>query len=528
MMEITAETLRKGESVRLELKLMLPRDSEKYLRAVVAFANCQGGIILFGVDDRTHQAVGIEDDALFPMMDSIANAISDACVPQIIPEIEPRSVDGRNLIAVYIRPHMDRPYYLKGKGKRAGTYVRVGATSRPATESKILELEMEGRHISWDELPCRGFKISDEQVQGLCRAIGQLRKQAKLPEREIDVSQLVNWKLLLKEGNEQFASNAFALLTSDVFQFAQIQCALFKGRDRVTFLDKREYSGPLYEQIEQAVNFVLRNIRLGVTIGKVLREERYELPVKAIREMIVNAVCHRSYLDESCVQVAIYDDRLEVTSPGGLYNGLTVEDMLSGHSKIRNRAIANTLMQMGIIENWGTGIKRILQLSAEYHLQVPKITVSENFFRIELFRRIVEPHEEFVGTTGGKNTETGGKNIEIGGKNTEIGGKNIEVGGKNTEVGGKNIEIGGNETSTKANNQIPSRTSNEDISNELLRLIENNRQITVSSLALSLKISIRRTERELRRLRQQGILIRHGAPRNGFWEIATSAKDPKD
>ena len=97
----------------------------------------------------------------------------------------------------------------------------------------------------------------------------------------------------------------------------------FKGTDRAVFLDKREFTGPIYTQIKEVVDFVLRNIRLGATIDGLVRKEKYELPPKAIRKMIINAHCHRNLLDESCIQVAVYDDRLEVTSPGGLYNGLT-------------------------------------------------------------------------------------------------------------------------------------------------------------------------------------------------------------
>ena len=107
------------------------------------------------------------------------------------------------------------------------------------------------------------------------------------------------------------------------------------------FLDKRESIGPVYNQIEEAVDFVLRNIRLGATIGGLVRKEKYELPPEAIREMIINSHCHRNLLDESCIQVAIYDDRLEVTSLGGLYNGLTYEEVMNGHSKLRNKGIAN-------------------------------------------------------------------------------------------------------------------------------------------------------------------------------------------
>ena len=103
-----------------------------------------------------------------------------------------------------------------------------------------------------------------------------------------------------------------------------------------------------------------------------VRKEKYELPPEAIREMIINAHCHRNLLDESCIQVEVYDDRLEVTSPGGLYNGLTYEEVMNGHSKIRNKGIANIFSQMGLVEAWGSGIKRILSAAEEYGLPKPR------------------------------------------------------------------------------------------------------------------------------------------------------------
>ena len=111
------------------------------------------------------------------------------------------------------------------------------------------------------------------------------------------------------------------------------KAAVFKGTDRVVFLNKREFTGPIYTQIEEAVDFVLRNIRLGATIDGLVRKEKYELPPEAIREMIINAHCHRNLLDESCIQVAVYDDRPEVASPGGLYNGLTYMVIVSSRKR---------------------------------------------------------------------------------------------------------------------------------------------------------------------------------------------------
>lgn len=91
-------------------------------------------------------------------------------------------------------------------------------------------------------------------------------------------------------------------------------------------------------------------------------------------------------MDESCIQVAIYDDRLEVTSPGGLYNGLTYEEVMNGHSKIRNKAIVNIFSQMGLVEAWGSEIKRIFNAAKEYGLSEPKFQEFDNMFRVELFR----------------------------------------------------------------------------------------------------------------------------------------------
>ena len=213
------------------------------------------------------------------------------------------------------------------------------------------------------------------------------RETVGLPERKVSEMQLINWKLLKRTDTSLLASNAYVLLVSDYFPFSKTQCAVFKGTERTVFLDKREFTGPVYEQIEDATAFVLRNIRLGAAIEGLVRKETYELPLEAIREMIVNAHCHRNLTDASCVQVAVYDDRLEVTSPGGLYNGLTYEEIMNGHSKLRNKGIANIFLQMGFIEAWGTGIRRIRQAAEQYGLPNPDIQVFDDMFRVNLYRR---------------------------------------------------------------------------------------------------------------------------------------------
>lgn len=479
-----------GESKNVEYKVTLPDKSEKCMKTIVAFANTQGGKLIVGIDDKTHEIVGVENEILFQVMDGIANAVSDSCMPQIIPDIEPQTVDGKTVIVVSVEAGKNRPYYLKSKGKENGTYIRVADTSRQAFPEKIRELEMEGARISWDELTCVGYSVSDEATERLCQDIENFRKKAGMTEHSVKKEQLINWKILKQSEGQVMATNAYALLTSDYFPFSKTQCAVFKGTDRAVFLDKREFTGPIYAQIESAVDFVLRNIRLGARIDGLVRKEKYELPLEAIREMIINAHCHRNLLDESCIQVAVYDDRLEVTSPGGLYNGLTYEEVMNGHSKIRNKAIANIFSQMGLVEAWGSGIKRILNAAKEYGLLEPKFQEFDNMFRVELFRDSLPMTLE-------------NKNI---GETSENHRRSIG------EVSEKQETVDFNSTQL-----------------EILKLLMENNRLSAVKLAEKIGVASRNIENNIKKLKELDILVRHGSPKNGYWEVIDcSEKNDED
>ena len=243
----------------------------------------------------------------------------------------------------------------------------------------------------------------------------------------------------------------------------------FKGTDRAVFLDKREFTGPIYTQIKEAVDFVLRNIRLGATIDGLVRKEKYELPPKAIRKMIINAHCHRNLLDESCIQVAVYDERLEVTSTGGLYNGLTYEEVMNGHSKIRNKGIANIFSQMGLVEAWGSGIKRILNAAEEYGLSKPRFQEFDNMFRVELFR------SSFPMTNG--------------------------------------------KESIGEASEVVWRTDLNNTQQKIIKLLSEDHQLSAVKLAEKIGVASRNIENNIKKLKEYGILIRHGSPKNGYWEI---------
>lgn len=483
------DKLLSGESKNIEYKITVPDKSEKYMKTIVAFANTQGGKLIIGVDDKNHQVVGVDNEALFQLMDGIANAVSDSCVPQIIPEIEPQTIEGKTVIVVTVEAGKNRPYYLKSKGKEDGTYIRVAGTSRLAFPEKIKELEMEGARISWDELTCVGYPVTSEATEKLCKDIESFRNKAGMRECIVKEEQLINWKILQQREGQLLATNAYVLLTSDYFPFSKTQCAVFKGTDRTVFLDKREFTGPIYSQIEEAVDFVLRNIRLGATIQGLVRKEKYELPPEAIREMIINAHCHRNLLDESCIQVAVYDDRLEVTSPGGLYNGLTYEEVMSGHSKIRNKGIANIFSQMGLVEAWGSGIKRIFNGAEEYGLPVPRVQEFDNMFRVELFRNLTPMQKD--------------NDLKV-------------IWEKASEKQQSNI----GETSEKHR-----KRELNDTQKKIVKLLLKNNRLSAAKMAEQIGVASRNIETNIKKLKMYGILIRHGSPKNGYWEVIDQSQE---
>ena len=202
--------------------------------------------------------------------------------------------------------------------------------------------------------------------------------------------QLRSWGVLIEREGKDYPSNAFAILTGNGGLHVTTQCGVFKGTTKAIFVDRREYTGPIWEQIDEAFQFVLRNIHLGATIVGIYRQDIYEIPPDAIRELIINAMVHRSYLDHGTIQVAVYDNRLEITSPGKLPMGQTMERMKEGYSKIRNEALAHAFAYMNLIEHWGSGIPRIIDKVKAAGLREPEFIGGKIDLRINIYRGQVD------------------------------------------------------------------------------------------------------------------------------------------
>ena len=393
---MTIEEILAGESKNVEFKESLPEKSIKYMKSVVAFANGTGGKIIFGIADKTREVVGFDKEDVFKKMDAIANAVSDSCEPAIIPDITLQTVDGKTVIVVEISEGRQRPYYIKALGREGGVYVRVAGTTRLADEYMVKELLFEGSNRYYDQALCTGLNITDEDIDALCKAMKEQavknahNEEQKASIKDVGRQQLRSWGVLIERDGKDYPSNAFAILAGNGGLHVATQCGVFKGTTKAVFVDRREYTGPLWKQIDEAFQFVLRNIHLGATIVGIYRQDVYEIPPDAIRELIINAMVHRSYLDHGTIQVAVYDNRLEITSPGKLPMGQTLERMKEGYSKIRNEALAHAFSYMNLIEHWGSGIPRIIEKVKAAGLREPEFIGGEVDLRINIYRGQVD------------------------------------------------------------------------------------------------------------------------------------------
>lgn len=474
------EEILKGESEKTEFKENTKTNT--YIKTVVAFANGNGGKIVFGVKDN-REIVGVENE--FEVMDGIINAISDSCYPMIVPDISLHTLENKTVILVEIEGGKKKPYYLKSKGVQKGTYIRSGATTRIIEEDYVLkELVLEGENKYFDQQVCHGESVSDEEIEKFCEWLEKLARKNSENDteiRKITRNTLLSWKVLEEKNGRIFPTNAYILLSGkENWEVSRkIQCGVFKGETRSIFVDKKEFEGSIIMQLEKAYQYVLEKINLGSDIVGIYRVDKYEIPPKSIREVIANAVIHRSYLEPNDIQVALYDNRLEITSPGMLLSGVNVKRMKEGYSKLRNRAIASVFAYVNIIEKWGSGIPRIMNEIREYGLQEPEFIIFENDFRVNIYRKNYNTTQSTQGSTQNRINTT--QDIS---KKEKLDVKNL------TET-----------------------------DKTIINTIINNPDMSQKQIADNLNWTVNKVKYYMKKFKQKNILKYEGTSQNGKWEI---------
>jgi ATP-dependent DNA helicase RecG len=378
----TLDEIKKGESKTIEFKEVF-MCNQQVAKSFIAFSNGAGGKLIIGVKDKTKEIIGISENDVLELPDRISNNIYDMCCPTIIPEIYVENIDGKNIMVVKIYPGNLKPYYLKNKGKVNGTYIRVGATNRLADEEMILELERQKRNISFDEESLYDYDFSDINFNKLKNEF------AGYTGKRLDDKDLITLKLVKEENGKKYPTRAAVLLSGNnsIFEYARIRCARFKGNDIGEFIDQKEFDGSLHIQVENAMKFAMIHIEKTGKIDGLKRTDEYLVPLVAVREALINAVVHRDYsISGSDIKFAVFDTRIEITSPGNLPKSLSVDEVIMGRSEIRNKVIARFFKEIGFIEQWGTGLKKIINSCILLGLKKPEFIETGLFFKVIIFK----------------------------------------------------------------------------------------------------------------------------------------------
>lgn len=343
------------ESRTLEFKRDLS-SLKPILKTLVAFANTAGGTLIIG-QTADGQLIGVKE--VLAAEEQIANSIADNIRPTLLPEIEIATHRGKDLLIIKVA-HWRGPFYLKSEGTPNGVYIRLGSTSRPAGEELLAELQRSILRQSFDEQPLPDFGPESLNIEQAITAFGQVNKG-------VDESKLRSLGLLVPAGGGVSPSVGGMLLfghpkdRSRLFPDAKIRCARFRGRDRSTIIDSYDVDGGIISAINEVPQFIARNTRIMAQILEMQRKDIPEYPPVAIREALINALAHTDYsLTGSCIQIAIFEDRMEITNPGMLPYGFTLEDLKSGVSRVRNKVIARVFSELKLMEEWGSGYQRMI------------------------------------------------------------------------------------------------------------------------------------------------------------------------
>lgn len=371
--------LQEGEGYKVKFKERIAHID----REIVAFANSAGGSIFVGISDNNYiKGIDITNKLKSEIFDIARN-----CDPNI--QIELITHANNRVLEIKIFEGIDKPYKCT-----EGFFLRTGPTSQKLKRDEILQLIQDSHRINFDETLNYVFNYPEDfSSEALQIFLKQANITTALPNEDVlislSVAKKVQDKFLLTNAGILF----FAKNPQQFFPEAYITLVKYLGRDRFSILDNQSIRGNLITQIDQSMDFVRRHMsssaEFSVELHKASRVDRYDYPPLALREVIVNAIAHRDYLyDASHIYIHLYQDRIEIENPGGLYKGLTLEN-LGKRSVRRNRLIADLLHHARYIEKIGSGFDRMKAALTENNNPPFEVSVT-NFFDIRFYKRIAE------------------------------------------------------------------------------------------------------------------------------------------
>ena len=353
------------ESETVELKREYVDDIRK---EIIAMANTNGGTIYIGVDDD-----GIAIGLAHPdhVIQQVTNSARDAIMPDITMFLhyETISVKDTQIVAIHTQRGTARPYYLKAKGMRPeGVFIRQGTSSVPASETAIRQMIKETDGDNY------------EDMRSLTQSLTFRTATEAFAQQNLELAEAQMKTLGILDADGIYTN--LGLLLSDQCPHI-LKAATFGGEDQQNFQDRREFTGSLLKQLDDAYAYLELRNQTHATFEGLKRIDREDYPDVALREALLNAIVHRDYAFSAGTLIGVYTNRIEFTSVGGLVHGILLEDVLMGISVCRNQKLANVFYRLKLIEAYGTGIRKIRDSYQGTQFK-PEFIATNNAFKLVL------------------------------------------------------------------------------------------------------------------------------------------------
>ena len=369
-----AELVQGGESETLEFKRSTG-ELRSGMQALTALLNHRGGRVLFGVEpDGRVVGQHVSDQTLRDIAAEVGQV-----EPPAFPAVERMPLgDGREVLALSVSQGAGAPYRHRGTA-----YKRVGSVNHTLSPDEFNRMLMERLHAErrWENEPAEGWSVAHLDGEEVVRTVEEAIRRGRVADPGTrDVAELLRGLGLMRDG--ALLRGAVALFGRETeLEHRAPQCLLrvarFRGTDRTEFIDNRQFHGNVFSLLQRAERFLRESLPVAgrVMPGLFERVDDPLYPPLALREALANALCHRDYsIGGGSVAVAIYDDRLEVTSSGTLHFGLTPEALLQPHESLPwNPLVARVMYRRGVIEQWGRGTLKIVELMQQAGLDPPTI-----------------------------------------------------------------------------------------------------------------------------------------------------------